>query len=65
MRIIRYDELGAGAKYELDPARRVAIDCNTAPEPWICQDAGMRLAKEKFRDVAVVDLERRKSDCEP
>jgi hypothetical protein len=43
----------------------VAIDCNPAPEPWICKDAGMVLAKENFRDIVILDLERRKSACEP
>jgi hypothetical protein len=65
MTSLPFDELGVRAKYELDKTRPVVIDCKTALEPLACQDAGMRLVKEDFQHVVVVDLERRTSDCEP
>jgi hypothetical protein len=63
-KMIPYDEVGARGRYELDQGKPVAIDCSTGGEPWMCQEAGLMLAKWNFKNVMLVDLKQRGESCE-
>jgi hypothetical protein len=59
---IRVDELGVRARYELNPAVPVVVECGRVPA-FACQFAANALTQLRFRKVIVAGLPSRPAGC--